>query len=509
MHRSLTPRRQSGPMVRANRYLHKRCGRRRSGERYYLRVPVPADLRAVFGRLIERPLRTSDPRVARIRRDALLPEIRAAFDRARQEPKLEDVLGAVRRLELARAHADWSGLIANRGLSDARELFGMLDEDDDPYWERRARQALMHHGRKPDPSAVGRAAGAIFGAHVDGAEMALDGRVLETARQAATAVARPLTSGTLRSPTPTGSLNFQDAAERYVGERRRDGWTEQTAVQAESTFKKFAANIHNKPIGAVTRQDVADWLGGLRTSARTVNRHAGALVTLFRWARTVGLIDGENPAEGQRRRESTARKRHPFTPAELRTLLEAPDVRPRRHTVAAALPWLVWLGAYTGARLNELCGLRVEDVREADGILYLDLVDHPGRRLKTPAAARRVPVHSAILTIGFREYVERVRGQEYLFPGLTPGGPDGKRSWQATKAFTRLRRRLGLNRPGLVFHSLRNTVATALHEAGVPETEAAALLGHEIRTLSYGLYSGGLSLARLRDAVERVRYPGP
>lgn len=95
-----------------------------------------------------------------------------------------------------------------------------------------------------------------------------------------------------------------------------------------------------------------------------------------------------------------------------------------------------------------------------------------------------------------------------MFAGLPPGGPEGKRSWFATKAFTRLRRRLGLERPGLVFHSLRNTTATALHEAGVPEVEAAAILGHEVRTMSYGLYSGGLSLARLREVVERIEYPG-
>jgi hypothetical protein len=119
MHHSFTPRRQSGSMVRAHRYLHKRCGRRRSGERYYLRVPVPADLRAVFGRLIERPLRTSDPRVARIRRDAILPEVRAMFDRARTEPKLENVLRAVRREEMVRAHIEWAELIADRGLAAA------------------------------------------------------------------------------------------------------------------------------------------------------------------------------------------------------------------------------------------------------------------------------------------------------------------------------------------------------------------------------------------------------
>jgi integrase len=131
-------------------------------------------------------------------------------------------------------------------------------------------------------------------------------------------------------------------------------------------------------------------------------------------------------------------------------------------------------------------------------------VDHAGRRLKTPAAARFVPVHPDVMAAGFAEYLARVQGHEYLFPGLRPGGPDDKLSWQATKHFTRARRSLGLDRPGLCFHSLRHTVATSLHEAGVPEVEAAALLGHELRTMSYGLYSGGLSLARLAEVVARI-----
>jgi hypothetical protein len=93
-------------MVRANRYLHKRSGKRRSGERFYLRVPVPADLRAVFGRLIERPLRTSDPRVARIRRDALLAEVRAMLERARQSQPS-------RKQSPQRAAPSWRALTSN------------------------------------------------------------------------------------------------------------------------------------------------------------------------------------------------------------------------------------------------------------------------------------------------------------------------------------------------------------------------------------------------------------
>jgi integrase len=59
-----------------------------------------------------------------------------------------------------------------------------------------------------------------------------------------------------------------------------------------------------------------------------------------------------------------------------------------------------------------------------------------------------------------------------------------------------------------VFHSLRNTVATALERAHVPENEAAQIVGHKRLTMSYGVYSGGLELAALKHVVETIKYPG-
>ncbi len=65
-----------------------------------------------------------------------------------------------------------------------------------------------------------------------------------------------------------------------------------------------------------------------------------------------------------------------------------------------------------------------------------------------------------------------------------------------------------MTRDGLSFHSFRASVATALQRANVPETHAAQLLGHKIRTMSYGLYSGGLDLGGLQRVVEAIKYPG-
>jgi integrase len=58
-----------------------------------------------------------------------------------------------------------------------------------------------------------------------------------------------------------------------------------------------------------------------------------------------------------------------------------------------------------------------------------------------------------------------------------------------------------------VFYSIRKTVATIFKDAGVPEATAADILGHEIATMSYGVYAGDVSLVTKADAIAKLRCP--
>ena len=180
-----------------------------------------------------------------------------------------------------------------------------------------------------------------------------------------------------------------------------------------------------------------------------------------------------------------------------------PDVTPDRHTVTTALAWIAWIGAYSGMRLNEICSLDVTDVREQDGVWFFDVTD-----AKTAAGDRRVPVHSVLLELGLLDYRGRLAAKGQMWPALRPGGPDGKLSLYVTKRFTWRRRELGLTRDRLAFHSLRSNVGTALENAGVPESEAVEILGHKKLSMSYGTYSGGLTLRRRQQVIEEIKYPG-
>ncbi len=157
---------------------------------------------------------------------------------------------------------------------------------------------------------------------------------------------------------------------------------------------------------------------------------------------------------------------------------------------------LIALGAYTGARIEELCSLKVGDVYPESFIV---------REAKTSAGVREVPIHSALAPLISRLKASAEDG--YLLAGLT-FNKYGDRSNAIGKRFGRLKDGAGFDST-LVFHSLRKTLITLLEQAGIPENFCCDIVGHEKGTIGYGHYSGGASLANKSAAIESIRYPFP
>jgi integrase len=159
---------------------------------------------------------------------------------------------------------------------------------------------------------------------------------------------------------------------------------------------------------------------------------------------------------------------------------------------------LLRLGLATGARLNELCELRVKDVKQADRTILI-------REGKTASATRIIPVLAAVWPIIERRV--RTAKEGVLFSELAQSGPDQKRSWNTSKRFTKFRRRVLGESNEVDFHSLRRTFATYLEHAmtrspKVNETVIDELMGHKKKTLALSVYSGGLRIQHLKDAIE-------
>ena len=136
---------------------------------------------------------------------------------------------------------------------------------------------------------------------------------------------------------------------------------------------------------------------------------------------------------------------------------------------------LIQLALYTGARIEELCSLRVEDAVVEDNHRALRI-----RQAKTQAGVRFVPLHPAIAPVVDRLIEES--GDGLLIPSGAKNHYD-QRSPGLSKRFGRLKKELGFG-PELVFHSLRKTVTTKLERAGVIEGVAADIVGHEKQTMT-------------------------
>ena len=290
---------------------------------------------------------------------------------------------------------------------------------------------------------------------------------------------------------------------------KKDSITAQTVSQHRTAVRSFLdwAGEQRKDaaalmVGDVDRKLAGQWvtfLTGTDKAPKTINRYISSMSTLWQWLAKKGLIETgqENPWERQglakQSKRGTAPKRRAFTTDELLKLLSEDAPQPLRDITPLAL--------YLGMRQDELCSVRKNDVQEdADGRLTIIV-----REGKSQAALRRVPVHPVVAAI-----IRRRKGATpdgFLFHECKPGGPDQKRNWRLTVDFTKYRRKLGIDGEDTVFHSLRKNTAGSLEAAGIPESTAALIIGHDRPTMTYGLYSdGGVPLENLRAAVEKISF---
>ncbi len=156
---------------------------------------------------------------------------------------------------------------------------------------------------------------------------------------------------------------------------------------------------------------------------------------------------------------------------------------------------LIALGAYTGARVEELGRLTKETC--VDGIFNI-------KKSKTAAGIRQVPIHTAVAPLVTRMLAASKDG--YLVPSTSDNQYDLRMAALGQK-YTRLKTKLGFG-SNLVFHSTRGTLITLMQQADVQEGVAADHVGHGKKTMTFGLYASGSSMAQKREALALVKYPG-
>lgn len=261
------------------------------------------------------------------------------------------------------------------------------------------------------------------------------------------------------------------------------------------------AQFKGVPIAQVLNMAFKDKL-----TTKTVNKHLAVISGLLDWASGQGHCTA-NHALGLRikvKATDPREARDPWSDEELRVLF-SPEHYPLHGE--SHMFWLPILGILTGARLDELSQLRPQDVRNEEGLWYIDINDTGDKTVKTIWSVRKVPLHPLLAnTLKFQEFANRREGEgeTHLFPELFGFASDSRKI--ASSHFSKFKLRvLKIDNPKISFHSLRHTVKQSLSKLKVAPVTRNDLQGWQNEGVPDGTYGMRTPLQTLYDdAVARL-----
>lgn len=336
------------------------------------------------------------------------------------------------------------------------------------------------------------------------------------------------------SPSPEPSMPLSQLIKLYVEEKTsKNEWSARGIPENQSLLNMFHEFLGDPEVRTITRQAMSECLATMkRLPARrhqlpeyrdktlqelleldpvpnplgvlTIKKRMVIISSLFRWATQHGYMD-RNPAEDlapqDRRPADQLRKIYPKD-----VLQKMVNVLAKKYRHKADRPdrwWIPIIGLYTGLRLNEICQLYKDDVKEIDGVWCLDINNHKDKQLKNQKSIRIVPIHPQLIALGFLEYCEGV-DHDRLWPALEKG--DKGYSHDYGKWFQRINRNHITKDEGMVFHSLRHTFIDTLTQAGAREQAVIELAGHSSYGVTKTVYAKPLAAPIRLEAVKMLDY---
>lgn len=267
---------------------------------------------------------------------------------------------------------------------------------------------------------------------------------------------------------------------------------------------KFPKNPEKNPVlkgyKGIELVEVCEQLSCDVISRRTVKKIVNLLSTFFDWAKNRGHVD-ENPFHRLKVRQAlTTDCRYQFSNDELTRVFKMKDYQKSKY-LHSYYYWIPLLLRFTGARLNELCQLYKADIVLVNKIWGIRIcAKNQDQRLKNNSSMRFVPLHHALISRGFLEFVESCTSDR-LFSELPL--VNGYFSHYASKWFARRRKDLGLGR-GKDAHSFRHSFIDELKQQEVAIDMVQELVGHSSNSITTSVYSRSYKPELLASAISKI-----
>ena len=293
-----------------------------------------------------------------------------------------------------------------------------------------------------------------------------------------------------------------------AGDLTIDSYDHQIIRSYKETLQKLPANKNKiKKYKNKSIQEILALPDVKPMAVNSINKNIRRLSQLFKWAAQNGYLH-RNIVEGMSLPETKRQDqyREVFTKNDLVKIFSTPIHQTKEYRYSYYY-WLPLLGLYTGARIEEMCSLYLEDFRAEHGIHVISINSNHDKKLKSKAAQRLIPVHPQLEALGLLDHVSQLKEKKEsrLFPELSKNR-DGY-SQVASRWFGKFKRQVGIASPTKVFHSFRHTVSNTLKQSGVPKDKAAEVLGHDRgKDVTYGRYGKPTEATRQFDVILNLDY---
>ncbi len=239
-------------------------------------------------------------------------------------------------------------------------------------------------------------------------------------------------------------------------------------------------------------------------STTSVNKHLTWLSSMLNFALKEEYI-ARNPAIGLKiqRNSRTDLERMAYTADDMNNIIRNitwNQKRPERY-------WVPLIGMLQGMRLNEICQLHCNDIKQVDNLWCISINDHMAdKEVKNETSERVIPLHHELLKAGFLKYVEWAKKQhQRLWPALHKRR-DGY-AHDFGKWYQQFNRKFITDEPRKVYHSLRHSFINHLKQKRVEESLISELVGHSTSgSMTMGRYGKRYQPKVLLEALKQLDY---
>lgn len=484
---------------------------------YWLRKRVPDDLQPLVGtKEIRRSLQTRDPADAKRRLLSALAELETRWANLRVGPR---TLTEVDAHELARSvcykwfeshrenpsdqifwrtdlydrlftQPDFSKLGLSSIQADSQNPYLIRDPDASAILEMErwcsagSRELLASLGMDVDEQGQRRLSKAVAAA-VQRASLALSrlarGEVVDNPAKIATVSSRTPANASAVSNGMAPEVKFSVLVDGWAAEKRP---AKKTLYEWKRVVRQLTDYLGHDDAIRVLDDDLIAWKNSMVEAGLRPKTIRDAKIAPIRAILQWGVDNNKLPANSAKRvvidvKTKTAESKRSFSDEEAAKILRA-----ALDEKSPAKRWVPWLCAYSGARIAEICQLRTVDIAEIDGVWCLK-IDPEAGPLKTRGSERIIPLHPAVLEMGFLDFVRDIPSGP-LFPELRPD-KFGSRGGNGTKVIGRWVRSLGLTDPRLSpNHSWRHRLKTLSRRHGLALDIVDAITGHSRKTVADG-----------------------